>query len=157
MKNTLPILPFGLVLALAPVQPLAAQTAKPASTAAPASTVDKMLDRVVAGESVFLERMKQRTPLVETYIQETSMAESGDARPDKDHYFLGRFHNGDTLTYEKLVEHTDAAKPASKRSFLRGGPKGPPLTFLPRGFAQMAFIDTHDFNRRTYRFDYFGR
>ena len=154
MKNTLLILLAGLVLALAPAPPLAAQTAKSASTAA----VDKLLDRVVAGERAFLERMQQRTPLVETYIQETSMEESGDARPAKDHYFLGRFHSGDALTYEKLVEHTDAApKPASKLAFRRGGPKGPPLTFLPRGFAQMAFIDTHDFNRRTYRFDYFGR
>src|SRR5579863_5722033 len=140
MKNALLILPFGLALAVAPALPLAAQTAQPASTAAPASTVDKMLDRVVAGERAFLERMKQRTPLVETYIQETSMAGSGDARPDKDHYFLGRFHNDDTLTYEKLVEHTDAPKAGSKLGFLRGGPKGPPLTFLPRGFAQMAFI-----------------
>ena len=153
MNNTLLILLAGLVLALAPAPPLAAQTAKPAATAA----VDKMLDRVVAGERAFLERMKQRTPLVETYIQETSMEEPGDARPAKDHYFLGRFHSGGSLTYEKLVEHTDAPKAASKFAFLRGGPKGPPLTFLPRGFAQMAFIDTHDFNRQTYRFDYFGR
>src|SRR6185369_6967699 len=38
-----------------------------------------------------------------------------------------------------------------------GTAKNHALTFLPRGFAQMAVIDLHDFNRRTYRFEYVRR
>ncbi len=31
------------------------------------------------------------------------------------------------------------------------------MTFLPRGFAQMAVIDLQDFNRQTYSFEYVRR
>jgi hypothetical protein len=139
----------------------ASSAAAPASNSAgtPASSgVDQLLDRIAAQEHAFLARMRDRTPLIETYVQEASAA-SGPAssfHPDKDHYFLGRFRLGEAVAYEKLIEHTDPAPKAHPKPLLRAA-KPQPMTFLPRGFAQMTVIDLHDFNRTTYRFDYIRR
>lgn len=133
----------------------------PDSSTAPSSNsaVDQLLDRIVEQEHAFLERMKDRAPLIETYVQETSATPDtvGDSRPDKDHYFLGRFRLGESVGYEKLVEHTDATPKAPSKLLLPHGTKPRPLTFLPRGFAQMTVLDLHDFNRLTYHFDYVRR
>ena len=83
------------------------------------------------------------------------------------------------LDYQSLIERTDtpADKPAAKGSkgssgtewagttdpsaaskrmwFIKlGGGKNPPLMFLPRGFAQMTVMDLHEFNRKTYTFEF---
>src|SRR5438876_2846676 len=62
----------------------------------------------------------------------------------------------DSLTYTPLVDRTDPALKQGMRMF-RFGAKSQPVTFLPRGFAQMAFVDLTDFSRKTYRFEYIRR
>src|ERR1700687_346988 len=121
-----------VLLALLATLPLAA--AEPAE-----ALVEKLLDRIVEREHTFLTTIRARTPLVETYIQETRENSDASARPTKDHYFLGRFRLGDTLTYEPLVQRTDASAPKSNSwlPFHADASKNRPLTFLPRGFAQM--------------------
>ncbi len=134
--------------------------ALPLAAAEPADAlVEKLLDRIVGREHTFLTTIQARMPLVETYIQETPENSDVSARPTKDHYFLGRFRLGDTITYEPLVQRTDAPTPKSNSwlPFRADAAKSQPLTFLPRGFAQMAVIDLHDFNRQTYRFEYVRR
>jgi hypothetical protein len=63
------------------------------------------------------------------------------------------------VDYQPLEARTDAplAKSASWLPFHMGTAKNHALTFLPRGFAQMAVLDLHDFNRKTYRFEYVRR
>ena len=84
----------------------------------------------------------------------------GDSHPDKDHYFLGRFRLGESVGYEKLIEHSDPAIPPP-HGILSHIPshanKTQPMMFLPRGFAQMTVMDLRDFNRLAYRFDYIRR
>ncbi len=131
-----------------------------APATAPNTTVDRLLDRIVEREHAFLERMLQRAPLVETYIQEFAVSDSGDARPERDHYFLGRFRMGESIAYDPLVERTEAPPKTGSKLPLplkRFAAKNQPLTFLPRGFAQMAFPDLHSFDRKTYTFDYVRR
>jgi hypothetical protein len=145
---------FCLLLLLS--WPLAAQSAMPSVA------VDRLLDQIVERERIFLDAIRTRTPLIETYIQESGESAPDDLRPIKDHYFLGRFRLGESLTYESLVERTDA--PAPQKS---GGPwrlfssadrsRKQGMTFLPRGFAQMTAIDLSAFDRRTYRFEYVRR
>ena len=56
---------------------------------APAQTTEvanRLIDRIVANEQDFLNRMKRLHPVLETYIQEKS--ENGD--PETDHYIVGR-------------------------------------------------------------------
>ena len=144
-----------IVLAL-----LACALAAPAQTVpstAGKAVVDKLLDRIVEREQAFMVSMKKRAPLVETYIQESPLTESGDAPPNKDHYFLGRIHLFDALSYSPLVERTDVAPKQGSKLFHLGSSKIQPVTFLPRGFAQMAFVDLTDFSRKTYRFEYIRR
>jgi len=121
--------------------------------------VEKLLDRIVERESLFLAAIATRTPLAETYIQETPEGSDPSARSPKDHYFLGRVRWNGVVDYQPLVTRTDAplAKSGSWLPFRSGTAKNHALTFLPRGFAQMAVLDLHDFNRRTYRFEYVRR
>lgn len=130
------------------VLPLFAQT--------PNAVVDRLLDRIVEREKAFLDSAKKRTPVIETYIQEAPESSPADERPTKDHYFLGRFRLGDALAYETLIERSDAP-PQKSGGWLHSAQKNHPMTFLPRGFAQMAIIDLQDFNRQTYNFEYVRR
>jgi hypothetical protein len=124
----------------------------------PSKQVDLLLDHIVEREKKFLETIQTRTPIVETYIQETPESGGGDSRPNKDHYFLGRFRLGEALSYEPLVERTDPPPQRTPSRFLfRSPPKNQPRIFVPRGFAQMAVIDLRDFNRQTYSFEYARR
>jgi peptidase M48-like protein len=124
----------------------------------PNPVVERLLDRVIAHEKAFLDTIQARTPVIETYIQETSETAREDTRPDKDRYFLGRFRLGETVGYEPLIDRSDPPPKAAPSWLpLHLGTRVQPLTFLPRGFAQMAVIDLHDFNRQTYRFDYVRR
>jgi hypothetical protein len=124
-----------------------------APNAASNAAVEKLLDRIVERERTTLEALSQRTPLMETYIQETP----GTEIPSKDHYFLGRFRLAENVSYEPLISGTDtnAAKLAAQKKHPQG--RVAPMSFLPRGFAQMSVIDLHRFDRQTYRFDYVRR
>jgi hypothetical protein len=123
-----------------------------------ASAVDRLLDRVVERESALIDLLQMRTPIVETYIQEMPEAAGDDAHPVKDHYFLGKIKIGSSIEYMPLIERTDATLKNSL-SWLPFRPtaKSQPMTFVPRGFAQMAFPDLHDFNRQTYGFEFVRR
>ena len=129
----------------------------------PEAAVDKLLDRIVEIEKTFLESIRSRTPLIETYIQETPDSAEAAARPGKDHYFLGRLRLAGTVYYQPLVERTEAEpahappKMASRLRLRPAVPRSRPLSFLPRGFAQMAVIDLHDFSRATYSFEFVRR
>ena len=123
----------------------------------PSLTVERLLDRIVLKERTFLEKLRRLTPVVETYIQETPAPSlpAEDLHPAKDHYFLGKFQVNAEVQYEPLIDRTDSLIKATGRKAAKAAQPG--LTFLPRGFAQMALIDLHDFNRQTYRFDFVRR
>jgi len=146
MKGRIPLLPLLLLL----VFPLAAEDS--------ASAADRLLDRIVERESALITLLQLRTPMVETYIQEVPETTAADAHPAKDHYFLGQIKIGSSMEYTPLIERTDAVL---KTSFswlpFRAGAKNQPMAFMPRGFAQMAFPDLHDFNRQTYSFEFVRR
>ena len=139
---------------------LAVFVALPLAAAEPTDAlVDKLLDRIVERENLFLAAIASRTPLVETYIQEGPEGGDASARSTEDHYFLGRVRWNGVVDYQPLVARTDAPPPKARSllPFHSGTSKNRALTFLPRGFAQMAAVDLHDFNRRTYRFEYVRR
>ncbi len=123
----------------------------------PDPAVDRLLDGIVQRENAFLDTLRAHTPMVETYIQETA-ENAGDAQaPNKDHYFLGRIKTGDTIGYESLIERTDAPPKGNSWLPFHSGAKNQPMSFLPRGFGQMAIPDLNGFNRETYSFEYVRR
>lgn len=124
---------------------------------APNAAVDRLLDRIVEREKTFLDSARKRTPIIETYIQETPEPALAEERPNKDHYFLGRFRLGEALGYETLIERSDAPPQKTGAWPFHSSQKNRAMTFLPRGFAQMAVIDLQDFNRQTYNFEYVRR
>ena len=112
------------------------------------SSAERILDRIVQSERTFLDQIRSRTPLLETYIQEDGSAE----RTSRDHYFLGRLSFKQTLEYLPIV--TSSAPPKGSK---RWGLKNPRLQFLPSGFAQMLFPDMNEFDRDHYGFEYVRR
>ena len=120
--------------------------------------IQRLLERIVERENALIATIQMHTPVVETYIQETPETAGDDAHPVKDHYFLGQIKPGPSMEYTPLIERTDAVL-KSTLTWLPfwPGAKNQPMTFQPRGFAQMAFPDLHDFNRETYSFEFVRR
>ena len=152
MKLPIPVILFLLAWPVEAQQP-----------AASADAVEQLLDRIVQREQAFLHSLRAHTPLVETYIQETTWPPGtqpgNEDRPTQDHYFLGRVKVGASVGYEPLIERTAQPARESRGGLLpfRSKPKTQPLTFLPRGFAQMAIVDLNGFDRRNYNFEYVRR
>jgi hypothetical protein len=120
--------------------------------------IQQLLEQIVERENGLIATLQMHTPLVETYIQESLQTAGDDTHPVKDHYFLGQIKIGASIGYTPLIQRTAAAV----KSNLSWAPFWPgamnqPMTFQPRGFAQMAFPDLHDFNRETYRFEFVRR
>lgn len=119
------------------------------------SIVDQLLDRIVRQEQQFLESLKKRSPIVETYIQELPESDQGDSAPSKDHYFLGRLNLTGSVNYDPLVSRTDRQKTSRLLFFKTSNNKS--VSFIPRGFAQMAILDADRFDRNTYTFEFVRR
>lgn len=115
--------------------------------------VSKLLDQMVTQERVFVDRMKNWNPVVESYIQEMPEGEDNQGRPIKDHYFLGRLSNG--TEYSSLLMRSDQSR-RSSIPFLRNL-RNKPMTFLPDGLARMIYLDVDSFDRKTYAFEYVRR
>jgi hypothetical protein len=120
-----------------------------AATAVPkpadqARTMDDLVDRVIANENRANQQIKQFSPLVETYIQHLKPNKDLGYVPAGDKYFLGR---ADFSKGASLVSLTD-----TNGNFFSFA-----MQFLPDGFLQMIFIDTHGFDKQHYKFDYMRR
>ena len=123
-----------------------------AAAAEDPNSLDRLLERVVAQEQRFVQNLSTRTPLVETYIQETGDAATRTRTP-QDHYFLGRLGlSGGTLNYTQMAFRSDTPK-NTHTSYL----KNRSIVFVPAGFAQMVFMDLNGFDRARYTFEYVRR
>src|SRR6266700_1226217 len=73
---------------------LAPQTAPTPRT--PVS-VDQVVDQIIEREHALITFLKNRTPLVETYLQNLTPDTKLGAVPKEDHYFLGRLDMADIV------------------------------------------------------------
>src|ERR1035438_8824007 len=76
----------------APEAPQPAADPAPAQTSANAapSTLDQVVDRAVAREHALIQMLANRTPLVETYLQNLKNDSQLGPVPSGDHYYFGR-------------------------------------------------------------------
>lgn len=116
-----------------------------------AMTLDRVLDRVVEREHLFMAQMRHLHPLVETYLQDLKTDSTGNTSPVKDQYFLGRLDMTDGAEDVSFVGqpgfgHRMVAKLTGIYS----------LHYLPLGFAQMVVLDS-DFQKRFYKFTFVRR
>ncbi len=130
------------------------------------TAVDRLLDQVTANEAKVLKTLSDRTPIVETYIQENLSAATASAET-RDHYFLGRMGLVNSVQYVSFLRRQSAPPPVVETRITRSrfllkktvATQETPehIEYMPEGFAQMAMIDASSFDRKTYKFDYVRR
>ena len=123
-----------------------------AQTAGESAAVGKLLERITLQEQNVVEKLRSRSAVLETYIQELSPDADAAESGVRDHYFLGRLELAKGLNYVPLVARSESGK-SSRPGFLKS--KVP--VFLPGGFAQMILPDGEGFTTANYHFDYVRR
>ena len=124
-------------------------------TAAQSALVDKAVTR----EALVVKTLKERTPIVETYIQNMRPDPVMGQTPDADLHFLGRVDFGKVIndTGYSRGDRTDGKKSSLFKhslGYIAGLSTALHLTYHESGFVQMLLVDSKDFNRSAYTFSY---
>ena len=121
-----------------------------------------LVERAVAQEKILIKEIRMRTPLVETYIQNTRPDEKLYQVPVQDQYQLSRVDFGKAFSDRGYVPRTEGKEGFFKGSLgsIMGLTKLLGLerfTYSPTGFMEMMFIDPNGFDRQHYVFSYVRR
>ncbi|KAA6458363.1 hypothetical protein DYQ86_20840 [Acidobacteria bacterium AB60] len=123
-----------------------------------------LVDKALAREKVLVENIKKRTPLVETYIQDTRPDVKLYSIPVGDHYMLSRIDFGKARFFDKdydlrgstshgfFKESASAFAGITRALGLNSG-----FTYVSLGFAEMMFLDPRDIDQQHYAFSYVRR
>ena len=121
-----------------------------------------LVERAVAREKVLIKNIQLRTPLVETYIQNTRPDQKLYQVPIEDQYTLSRVDFG-----RGFFDKTYQPRAAVKHGFFKGSFAAitgltkmlglEKFTYSPTGFMQMMFIDPSGFDQQHYTFSYVRR
>ena len=129
----------------------------------PSAAQNALIDKSIVREKVVIKTIKERAPLVETYIQNMKPDPLLGQVPESDQHFLSRVDfksviNDDTYAINK---DTSTGTGGSKLGFFKhsasyigslGGSLH--LTFHEAGFVQMLLMDSNNFDRQHYNFGY---
>ena len=122
-----------------------------------------LVQKSIAQEKILIKAIQQRTPIVETYIQDTRPDVKLYQVPIGDQYTLSRVDFGKGF-FDRTYETKDAGKKGwFKGSFgaITGLTKALGLdkhfTYNPTGFMQMMFLDPTGFDQQHYVFSYVRR
>ena len=117
----------------------------------PSISLEKIVDRAIDREHVFMDSLKQLHPLAETYIQNMREDPQHNVTPISDAYFFGRLDLVKT-TEEATFKKDTKGKLGHMNVFtLLSAPFE--RHYVPEGFAQMAILD-RDFKKENYTFDF---
>ena len=122
-----------------------------------------LVDRAVAREKVLIKAIQLRTPLVETYIQNTRPDAKLYMVPTEDQYMLSRVDFSKTFGDKAYEPRGMEKKGFFKNSLasITGLTKALHLdtrfTYNPVGFMQMMFLDPTSFDQQHYVFSYVRR
>ena len=128
----------------------------------PTAAQNALIDKAIAREKVVVKTVKERSPIVETYIQNMRPDPVLLQAPESDQHFLGRVQFGKIIgdaEYEKNLgnakeKHGKFASLSHSFNFLGGISDSLRLTFHESGFVQMVLMDSNDFDREHYNFVY---
>jgi hypothetical protein len=118
-----------------------------------------LVQRAIAQEKVLIKTIQLRTPLVETYIQDTRPDVKLYEVPSDDQYMLSRVDFGKGF-FDKSYQPKDDAKHGFFKSSLAsisGLTKALGLekfTYNPNGFMEMMFVDPSGFDQQHYVFSF---
>jgi len=125
------------------------------SSAVPVTTVNQAIDRIIAREHDQNATIRRYNPIVETYIQDMKPDKDMGSIPMRDHYFLGQANlSKGVVDNSMLAKHKGKLDTLNPISHLSGFFES---SYVPEGFLQMIYLDTSDFDRQHYQFDYVGR
>jgi Zn-dependent protease with chaperone function len=119
-----------------------------------------LVDKAVAREKVLIDDIKLRTPLVETYIQDTRPDAKLYEVPVNDQYILSRVDFGSSFFDKNYSPRNES----SKKGFFKGSLGSitgltkllglEKFTYSDTGFMQMMFIDPKGFDQQHYEFSF---
>ncbi len=113
------------------------------------TTIDQVVDRLVERERNLMKMLEDRTPIVETYLQNVTFDAQLGPVPKDDRYFLGR------MDFSESIDRKDYMKqPSMEKRLLGGFTKFFTVQYQPLGFSWMIFADRDDFDREHYDFRY---
>src|SRR6266576_5202953 len=116
------------------------------------TTMDQVVDRFIEREHSLMNLLQDRTPIVETYLQNVASDPELGPVPKNDRYFLGR------MDLSESIDRKDYMKEQSLEKRLLGGfTKLFKVQYQPLGFSWMIFADRDDFDRQHYDFRYAQR
>jgi hypothetical protein len=133
-------------------KPASAPAAQPSTAQGPVTTLDQVIDRSIERERALIQLLRERTPLVETYLQDLRPDPKLGPTPTADHYFFGR------LDLASDQGRRDFLSKGSLQSRLLGGfTNAFKLQYKPMGFSWMIFVDRDNYDRAHYDFSYIRR
>jgi hypothetical protein len=123
-----------------------------------------LVQKAIAQEKVLIKNIQQRTPLVETYIQDTKPDVKLYAIPIADHYMLSRVDFGKTF-FDKT--YSPKSEPV-RHGFFKGSMDAitdltkalhldTQFTYSNTGFMEMMFLDPTGFDQQHYVFSFVRR
>ncbi len=137
------------------------QDSQPAHAAAPAPavlpapvTMDQVVDRFIEREHGLMKALSNRTPVVETYLQNLTADPQLGPVPSEDHYFLGRMDMGETVDRKDYLKEQEKGM---QERLMGGFNKLFKVQYQPLGFSWMVYADRTDFDREHYEFHYIRR
>jgi hypothetical protein len=130
-----------------------AQPAAPGVQAAP-TTMDQVVTLFIEREHGLIKMLGNRTPVVETYLQNLTADPILGAVPKEDHYFLGRMDMGATVDRKDYLKEEEKSM---QQRLMGGFQKLYKVQYQPLGFSWMVYADRTDFDREHYDFRYARR
>ena len=137
----------------APQQAPAATIAPPPTVAAP-TTMDQVVNLFIEREHGLIKVLSNRTPVVETYLQNLTADPQLGPVPSEDHYFLGRLDMGESIDRKDYLKEEEKSM---QQRLLGGFQKLYKVQYQPMGFSWMVYADRTDFDREHYDFRYVRR
>jgi hypothetical protein len=125
----------------------------PSAMAQP-TTMDQVVDRFIEREHGLMKALSNRTPVVETYLQNLSADPQLGPVPSDDHYFLGRMDMGVSVDRKDYLKEQDRGM---ETRLMGGFNKLFKVQYQPMGFSWMVYADRTDFDRTHYEFHYIRR
>jgi hypothetical protein len=123
------------------------------------TTMDQVVDRFIEREHGLMKALSNRTPVVETYLQDLSADAQLGPVPSADHYFLGRMDMGVQVDRKDYLKDQDRGIgiQGMETRLLGGFHKLYKVQYQPTGFSWMVYADRADFDRSHYEFHYIRR
>src|SRR3982074_2341988 len=130
----------------------------------PTPAQNALIDKSIVREKVVIKTIKERAPLVETYIQNMKPDPLLGQVPESDQHFLSRVDFKTIINDQSYAVNKDTSQGGGgggKTAFFKhplsavgslGGSLH--LTFHEAGFVQMLLMDSNNFDRQHYNFGY---